>query len=82
MVNKTYIGRKITCFIKGVFIEDAEIIKGGWDYYILNNIKDGTNCGNKKGYKYSWCINSGNLRDMKQNGVENITFKEEIYELW
>lgn len=82
MVNETYIGRKITCIIGGILIDDAEIIKEDGEYFILNDIKDGKECSHKKDYEYSWCINSGNLKDIKYNKVENIIFKEQIYELW
>ena len=46
-------GRKVTCIITRSYIEGMLVYQNG-TYYILNNIKNGNNCWDKKGYLYSW----------------------------
>ena len=52
-ITDDMIGKKITCYIDSVFIDDGEITKEDDYFYILQNKKDGVEINNKKGYEYS-----------------------------
>ena len=49
-------GRKVTCYIEDVYIDDAEIIVEDEKIYILQNIQDGFSILRKNGYRYSWFV--------------------------
>jgi hypothetical protein len=41
-------------------------------YFLCQNKKDGTDCKNKLGYKYSWVVNSGTSDNLKFHEVTNL----------
>ena len=86
-ITDDMIGKKITCYIDGVFIEDGEITKEGDFFYILQNKKQGSIIDKKKGYKYSWSLNLGTSFHLSRSSINvtSIKLKESLttsIELW
>jgi hypothetical protein len=86
-ITDDMIGKKITCYIDGVFIEDGEITKKNNYFYILQNKKNGDSIRHKKEYKYSWGVHTGSQRDLLSYSinVSQIKLKESLItpiELW
>lgn len=86
-VTDDLIGKRISCKIYDHIVTNAQIVKEGGKYYILNNHK---NCNGsypddynlRKGWKYSWSIGRGDKIALIDNAVSNIKLLFEGYELW
>jgi hypothetical protein len=46
-------------------------------YYLCQNKKDGSDCKNKLGYKYSWIVYDGTSYELKSHDVSNLQIKPE-----
>ena len=79
-ITDDMIGKKITCYIKEVFIDDGEITKEGDSFFILQNKKNGAYLNNRKGYKYSWLIKF--CEDPGYDSVKELKLKKTSIELW
>jgi len=72
-------GDKVTCYIDGVYINDARIsINTEPDslnavIHICQNIKDGHSIDDKLGYKYSWSINNDFSSKLNKSGTIQVT---------
>lgn len=73
-LKQDMIGRKITCFIDGIFIEDAEIHYEYNRFFILQNKCHGCNSEDKKEYNFSWVIQDP--ENLQRNGVRGIEIKK------
>jgi hypothetical protein len=81
-ITDDMIGKKITCYIHGTFIDDGEIDHDGEFFVICHNICNGRHYKNKN-YKYTWRINYSN--NPGNDGVTSIKLKEPLItpiELW
>lgn len=65
-------GMRISCKIKDVVINDARIQKEEEKYYICQNIKNGSDCKNKLGYKYSWKLNCTTEQGLSEVDVTDL----------
>lgn len=65
---------------------DGKIMLIRDNYYILHNTPtlDGSKpeAMHMENYKYSWCVNSGDEKNLKSNYVKEITLINSTYELW
>lgn len=73
--TKDMVGKKISCVIEFTKIDDAEIHFEDDSFFILQNLKNGNSCEEKKGYAYSWKVNGGNESCLRSEGVEDIFLK-------
>jgi len=78
-ITDDMIGKKITCYIHGTFIEEGEIDHDGELFVICQNSCNGRTYKNKN-YKYSWGLKY--FDNPSFNGVKEIKFKETPIELW
>lgn len=65
-------GLSVTCVIEGVTIEDAKLSKAecfGIEWFVCQNLKDGTRANDRKGYDFSWSIGEGINRHLAIKGV-------------
>lgn len=46
-------------------------------YFLCQNVSDGAGHDEKFGYKYSWIVNYGTVRNLTSEGVENFEFLDE-----
>lgn len=81
-ITDDLIGKKITCKIQNTYIDDAEITKNGNIFFILQNLKDGNEARNKKGYKYSWVVDYGSSSELRTLQVKDIKLKQNSYPIW
>lgn len=74
-------GTKVKCTLTGVCMDDfkvndAEVHYEGGGIYILQNEKEGEECKNKKGYRYSWVVSnysSDGFSPMSITSIEKIS---------
>ena len=58
-------GLSITCKIERTKIDDAKLRYENENWFVCQNIKNGSDCDNKLGYKYSWIVNDCNVTDIQ-----------------
>lgn len=84
MVIKEMLDKKITCIIRGTYIDDAMLVKSCDNVYILNNKESGARPRDVKGYIYGYYL--GTLASLNRHGLpNNIKLKHPlhiIHELW
>lgn len=68
-LNDSMIGKRISCIIEGDIINEAKIQKEDGNYYICQDLKEGSNCKDKLGYKYSWIVDKGSKENLAQYTV-------------
>lgn len=66
------VGKKISCKIEGTFCKEATIQKEERGYYICQNEKNGSDCKDKLGYRYSWTVESGSATALLNDRVTEI----------
>ena len=76
-LKNKHIGKKCTCFIKGVKIEDARIQKEYDEFFICQNELIGAYCEDTLGYEFSWRIDNGGKEDWNDNNVKKLRIVEE-----
>jgi hypothetical protein len=64
-------GTEFTAKIERVEVT-GKIQKEGGRYFLCQNKKDGTDCKNKLGYKYSWVVGTGTASELKTHGITNL----------
>ncbi len=69
--SKIPVGSKFTCLIKGKKAS-GRIQKEGGNIYLCQDVEDGASCDDKLGYKSSWNIFSGSVRDTMGNDVHEL----------
>jgi len=75
-------GKHITCKIENTVISDARIVFEEDNYYIVQNLKNGSDCNEKLGYKYSWVVSDGTPYAIETNSVTNIQLLNSDYEIY
>jgi len=65
-------GMRISCYIGDTFIDEALVVNEDGNLFICQDYKDGTECSNKEGYKYSWAILSGDEFDQEEESVTDV----------
>lgn len=50
----------------------GKIQKEDGDIYLCQNIKDGADCYNRLGFKFSWIISNGSKMQLKNHSVRNL----------
>jgi len=75
-------GKHITCKIENTVISDARIVFEEDNYYIVQNLKNGSDCNEKLGYKYSWVVSDGSTDNLVSNGIAEIQLIETNYEIY
>lgn len=63
-----FVEKRVSCHISGKFIDNALLVKEGYQYFILQNIIDGAEAKDKRGFLYSYSITT-------QYGVEYYDIK-------
>ena len=73
-------GMKVTCFIGIHKVDDAEIQQeNNGEFFICQNVIQGSGTRDKRGYKCSWVVGRGNSRDLKSHNVRNLKeVKQEV----
>ena len=66
------VGMKVKCKIKDNIIDDAKIQIVYNEIFICQNVISGMWTPNKLGYLYSWCIFSGNERELEETEVYDL----------
>jgi len=69
---KLYDGMRVKCKIKNTEIVNAVITKEGDNFYICQDLQDGSWCKDKKGFKYSWFIGGGFDKSLRYNNAINL----------
>lgn len=64
-------GQSFTAKIEGVPVR-GKIQKEGDCFYLCQDIKDGLDCANKLGFKYSWAIHNGKKYHLQLSSVTNL----------
>jgi len=59
MIDDNWIGKKVTCIIRGTEVTDARLQKESDRYFICQNVANGSPCNDKLGYKFSYAIGRG-----------------------
>lgn len=65
------LGTEFTAKIERTVVT-GKIQKEDGRYFLCQNKKDGTDCKNKLGYKYSWIVGNGNISDLKFHNVTDL----------
>lgn len=76
------VGKRIKCKIEGTEVPDAKIQFEREAYYICQNVKTGTPCNDRLGYKHSWKVRDGSPSRLSSNSVREIylfTEKAPVY---
>ena len=71
-ITSDLVGKEISCIIDGKTIKSSKIQLEGDLYFICQDFIDGTDCVDKLGYKYSWCVDDGTLNSLSDMGVEKL----------
>jgi hypothetical protein len=76
------VGKRVSCYINGKFIEDGKIQEEGFYVkefiHICQNQVEGSNCKDKLGYKHSWLISiSNNKYENNNNECKKIKLLED-----
>lgn len=61
-------GRSYTAYIDDAYVEGKLCVQNG-EVYLCQNERDGDDCKDKQGYKYSWVVGSGSPEDLKEESV-------------
>ena len=72
-----HVGQRISCKIGSRTITDAKIQKQDSTYFICQNVVMGASCRNKLGYKYSYTVDCGTMRDLTNESVSKIVLLDE-----
>jgi hypothetical protein len=64
-------GKRFKAVIEGTTVGGRIQVENN-DVYLCQNIKDGSNCENKLGYKYSWCVRDGGKSSLLFANVTDI----------
>lgn len=67
-----YAGYKFTCDIGDIKDIEGEVQVQESRVFLCQNMKNGANAANKRGYKYSWDVCRGTADDLRQTGVFNL----------
>lgn len=51
-------------------------------FFLCQNIKDGCNCPDKLGYKYSWSVGSGTDYRLRENNVSELRVLDKLDNIW
>jgi hypothetical protein len=70
-LTKNDVGKKFTAEIQGVSVKGRVQFESG-RFYLCQNEKNGSNCIDKLGYKFSWTIGDGSIRVTKLRDVKNL----------
>lgn len=73
-LTKNDVGKEFTAKIQGVSVKDRIQFESG-RLYLCQNEKNGSDCSDKLGYKFSWVIGDGSIGEMKSRDVRNLVTK-------
>ena len=81
------VGKKVSCYILGAFIEEGRIQEENGDIYICQNVIPGISCDNKLGYKHAWFIsiihkNITKIKLLEEPKVEDIEYDKNSGRIW
>lgn len=62
------VGSKFTAVIEGIKVSGR--IQKEDEIYLCQNKKDGADCDNKLGYRYSWRIGDGTAEELEEDGID------------
>ncbi len=70
-------GARLTCTIRDLRVTDARLHREKGLWYICQNVREGTSCGNiKLGYKYSWRLSGSECI------IEEVNWsKDQVYDI-
>ena len=80
-------GRKFSAKIEGTYVKGLIRVEDG-NVYLCQNMKDGSDCDDKLGFRFSWSVRKGSSDDLKDMNVTDIclipVYPEEIevYKNW
>lgn len=72
-------GRKFSAKIKGTYAEGRIRVEDG-NVYLCQNMRDGANCDDKLGFRFSWSVHKGSSDDLKDMNVTDIRLIPEAAE--
>ena len=73
-LRKNDVGKEFTAEIQGVSVSSRIQFESG-RFFLCQNEKDGSNCSDKLGYRFSWTVGGGSIGEMKSRDVKNLVTK-------
>ena len=73
-LTKNDIGKNFTAEIEGVSV-NGRIQFERDNFYLCQNEKNGSACSDKLGYKFSWVVCNGSIKEMELGNVKNLVTK-------
>lgn len=72
--------KEFSCLIEGKMAEGIIRVENK-RAFLCQNVKDGEDCKNKLGYKYSWGVDTGTKEELEENDVKDLIIKPAPKEL-
>lgn len=76
-LQKSDVGKRFTAVIQSVPVEGRIQFERS-RFYLCQNKRDGCNCSDKLGYKYSWVVSDGTIALLQHHGVSNLVVLPDV----